>query len=306
MKPIILTSQLISQGFTPTEIEQSQRRGRLTRVRPGAYTAAPDEALDAADRHRQLIEATIPQLSAEATLSYTSAAVLHGLPVWADDLRTVHLTRPRTGGGGKRRSWVTMHAQPLDPADVTIVDGIAVTSLERTIFDLARTLSYERSVAAGDRALALGMAMDVLAEMLDRGRRWQGINQARRTAAFIDGRAESAGESVSRVRCAQFGLPAPQPQLAVLLPNQTTVYGDLGWPEFMTIGEFDGRVKYEKLLRPGESPTDVVLREKRREDRLRALGWQIVRWVWEDLRQFSSVQRALLAAFDRGRRQVVA
>ena len=205
-------------------------------------------------------------------------------------------------GGGKRRSIVRLHAQPLDAADLTVIEGIPVTSLERTVFDLARTLPFERAVAAGDRGLAIGMALDVLVEMLEPRRRWKGLNQARRSAAFIDGHAESPGESVSRVRCADFGLPAPQLQLPVALPNGTTVYGDLGWPEHKTIGEFDGRVKYEKLLRPGESAADIVVREKRREDMLRALGWQIVRWIWEDLYQFGPIHRQLIEAFERNRR----
>lgn len=301
MQRVILTESLVSQGFAPNEIEGRRRRGDFARVRRGAYAPPPAEDLEPSERHRQLIAATVPQLRADGVISHTSAAVLHGLPVWASDLRTVHLTRPRNGGGGKRRSLLTIHTQPLAAADVTVIDGIPATSLERTVFDLARTLPFDRAAAAGDRALALGMAIEILTEMLERGRRWSGVAQARRTASFIDGRADSPAESVSRVRCAEFGLPAPQPQLPVALSNGTTAYGDLGWPEFRTIGEFDGRVKYEKLLRPGESAADVVVREKRREDLLRALGWQIVRWIWEDLANFGPVAQQLRQAFERGR-----
>ena len=50
------------------------------------------------------------------------------------------------------------------------------------------------------------------------------------------------------------------------------------------MSEFDGKVKYGRLLRPGESPADAVFREKVREDRLReALQWGMVRLVWADL-----------------------
>lgn len=301
MGQIILTEQLIEQGFSRDEITKRRRLGELTALRRGAYLLGTAEEPDAEIHHRRLIEATAPQLTRLGVLSYTSAAVLYGLPVWPGDLDKVHVTRPRFGGGGKKRSVVRLHAQPLETGDVSVIDGLSVTSLERTVFDLARVLPYERAVAAGDRALALGMSKEILSEMLERGRRWSGIGQARRTADFIDVRAESAGESVSRVRCADFGLPAPQPQLPVTLPNGTTVYGDFGWPELMTIGEFDGRVKYEKFLRPGETAADAVTREKRREDRLRALGWQIVRWIWKDLHDFGPIYRELLAAFERGR-----
>ena len=61
-------------------------------------------------------------------------------------------------------------------------------------------------------------------------------------------------------------------------------------------------MKYQEFLRPGESATDVVVREKRREDLLRALGWQVVRWVWDDLYRFGPIAEELLAAFERGRR----
>ncbi len=56
------------------------------------------------------------------------------------------------------------------------------------------------------------------------------------------------------------------------------------WPEHGLLGEFDGRVKYGRLLRPGEEPGDAVFREKRREDELRRLtGFAMVRLVWADL-----------------------
>lgn len=48
-------------------------------------------------------------------------------------------------------------------------------------------------------------------------------------------------------------------------------------------GEFDGKVKYGRLLQPGESAGDAVFREKRREDAVRDLGWQMVRWTWDEI-----------------------
>lgn len=297
-----MTAELVAQGFTRDEIARRRRVGELRSVRRGAYLNRGADATDAAERHRWLIAATMPQLRAEGALSYTSAAVVHGLPVWSGDLGLLHLTRPRVAGGGKNRGLVRLHAQPLTDADLTEIDGLAVTAIERTVFDIARTLPFERAVAAGDHALASGMSAELLAEMIERRKRWKGSGRARRAAAFLDGRAESAGESVSRVRCLEFGLPAPHPQLPVALANGATVFGDLGWDEFRTIGEFDGRIKYEKLLQPGESASDVVVREKRREDAMRSLGWQVVRWVWEDLWRFHPVHQQLLAAFERGRR----
>jgi hypothetical protein len=59
---------------------------------------------------------------------------------------------------------------------------------------------------------------------------------------------------------------------------------DFAWPRFGVFLEFDGRVKYEKLLRPGQSASDVVIAEKRREELIcRLTGWRCIRIVWSDL-----------------------
>ncbi len=44
-----------------------------------------------------------------------------------------------------------------------------------------------------------------------------------------------------------------------------------------------GLQKYGRLLRPGETARDALIREKRREDALRAQGIMVVRWTWATL-----------------------
>ena len=109
---------------------------------------------------------------------------------------------------------------------------------------------------------------------------------ARQVLAFADGRSHSVGESRSRVAIARAGLPTPIPQLPVRLARGVA-YSDFGWPEQHTVGEFDGKVKYGRLLRPGQSPGDVVYEEKLREDAIRAQDWEVVRWTWADLLDFT-------------------
>ena len=65
--------------------------------------------------------------------------------------------------------------------------------------------------------------------------------------------------------------------------GRSTAYTDFAWPAQRTVGEFDGKVKYGRLLRPGQSPGDVVYAEKLREDTIRAEDWEVVRWTWADL-----------------------
>jgi hypothetical protein len=106
--------------------------------------------------------------------------------------------------------------------------------------------------------------------------------------------AQSVGESRMRFLCWAGGIPKPVLQYPVYdREGHLIATVDAAWPEHGVIGEFDGRVKYGRLLRPGEEPGDAVFREKVREDRIRdATGWRVVRVVWDDLaRRHETVAR---------------
>jgi hypothetical protein len=92
------------------------------------------------------------------------------------------------------------------------------------------------------------------------------------------------GESRGFWLCRQFGIPAPEPQFEVY-DSAGVLRGtcDWGWPEHGLLGEFDGRIKYGRLLKPGQAPGPVVFAEKNREDELRELtGYGMVRIIWDD------------------------
>jgi hypothetical protein len=193
-----------------------------------------------------------------------------------------------------------VHTAPLPDDHITTIDGMPVTTLARTVLDLCRTVPLEQAVAAGDRALAYGLVRATLEDCLASMTRWPGTRQARRAIALLDRRSESPGESVSRVRLHQDGLPAPEPQQDIYDEDGRLVARvDFFWEEQRTIGEFDGKIKYGRLLKPGQSIEDVVFAEKVREDALRDLGWQIVRWLWADLYRPGVIRDRVLRAFAR-------
>lgn len=296
-----LTRELLEQGYEYGELAAMLRAGTLSRVRRGAYAASIPASPE--DRHRQLVAATLPRFAEDACASHQSAAVLHGLPTWSDQPRLVHVTRPRVNGG-RRRTVSQVHPGPLADDEVVEVHGLAVTSLARTVADCSRTLSFARAVAIGDAALRSGLRTEELLAQLDRRPRRPGMSQARRVAAFIDGRSESPGESFSRVLLHRQGVPTPQLQLVVLnRAGREAGRVDFGWEERRTLGEFDGRVKYGRLLEDGETAGDVIYREKLREDLLRDLGWEVVRWVWADLTDPASIVARLQRAFARHARR---
>ena len=82
----------------------------------------------------------------------------------------------------------------------------------------------------------------------------------------------------------RWGLAPSDLQFDVRTPTGAFVgRTDFVWEEQRTVGEFDGRIKYGRLLTPGRSPGDAVFEEKRREDEIRDEGWRVIRWIWGEL-----------------------
>ena len=177
-----------------------------------------------------------------------------------------------------------------------------VTGLARTVVDLARTLPFPEAVATADAGLRLGLERPMLEEALGQASRRPGVGAARRAVAFADGRSESVGESFSRVTLHRCGLDPTELQLEVLAEGRVVGRCDFGWSAARTVGEFDGRVKYGRLLRPDQRPEDVLWAEKQREDAIRDLGWQVVRWTWWDLEHERVLAERVGRALLRGRR----
>jgi hypothetical protein len=230
--------------------------------------------------------------------------VVFGLPVWGLPLERVHVTRDRTSGARVGRD-VHMHAAVLDPDEITVVDGLVVTTPARAVLDVARSAAFEPAVVVADAVLAkprrdlppLATPAE-LACSLERATRRPGTASARRVIAFADGRSGSVGESRSRVAMDAAGLPPPVLQWEVFAASGVFVGRvDFAWPMFRTVAEFDGKVKYGRLLRPGQDPGEAVYEEKRREDALRNEDLRMVRWGWVDIDPFTETAARLRHAF---------
>ena len=292
------TASLRRFGLDANGLARRVASGELVRVRRGFYRPSGTRSDEAA--HRLLVEATTPGLGDGAVLSHASAAVFHGLPVPRASLARVCVTRRRRGRGHVT-SGVHDRGCPLSPDDTVVADGVLLTSVARTVVDLARTLPFDWGVAAADAALRAGLAPDALARQVADSRRWPGNARARAVAEFADARSESPGESRSRALLALAGVPAPALQLNVWSGDVLLGRSDFGWEEEGVLGEFDGMVKYGIRSRPGESATDALAREKAREDRLRRAGWIVVRWTWRELGTPDALARRVLTALEDGR-----
>jgi hypothetical protein len=294
-------AQWLAAGFSGDELRGLLRTGRLTPVRRGSYVqgSLPDDVLA---RHVLQIRAAVGELTSDAVVSHVSAAVLHGLRIWGVRLDRVHVTRRRPTGG-RCGALVHVHSATLDPLEIVVIGGIAVTSLARTVADLGRMLSFEKAVVFCDSAMFHARsdrveAADVL-DVLDHEPRRPGTRAARRMLGFSSGLSESVGESRSRVVIAAAGLPPPALQWEVRAAATGAFIGrvDMGWPQYRTVGEFDGLVKYGRTLRPDQDVAEVLVAEKVREDALRDEDLAVVRWIWEDLTDFGPTAGRIRARF---------
>ena len=300
---LVLRRDALTGGWSDGELATRLRRGDLVRLRPGAYLVDPSSP-DAAARHRHLVTATLASLRRPAVVSHQSAAVLWGLPLWGAPLGRVHVSR-RPPASSEVGRFLRCHVLRLPDDDVTSLDGVAVTTPARTLLDLALTLPAEPAVVALDGALRLGRVRpEDLRGLLDAVGPVPGSRRAARAIGFADGRSESVGESRSRVVLHRLALPAPELQVPVCRPDGSLIGRcDFGWDDVRTVGEFDGRVKYGRLLRPGQTAGDAVYEEKLREDDLRDAGREVVRWTWADVSTPAVIAQRLLRAFHRGRRR---
>lgn len=113
---------------------------------------------------------------------------------------------------------------------------------------------------------------------------WPYVRHLHVPLRMSDGRAASVGESRGRWLFWSFGLPAPALQFEVR-DALGVLRGicDFAWPAHGLLGEFDGRIKYGRLLRPGQGAGDAVFAEKLREDELREItDYRMIRFVWSD------------------------
>ena len=299
--PLKLRSDLLASGTTADEIRHALRNGSLKRIARGIYVDAATD-LDPVAQHRARLSVLRGTFSDDEAISHVSAAVLHGFDLWDIDLTCIHLTRDRASGGSHRGTR-HIHTTPLLPDEICHVDGVPLTSVARTVVDLARTLPVDQAVIAGDSALRMHPdAALSLPETVAAGRARQGIAKARRAVEFLDGRSESPGESLSRLRIHTAGLPAPALQQELRTGSGVFVARpDFFWKDPGVVGEFDGRGKYG-ADEPGAT-AEAIHREKLREDAIRSLGYEVVRWTWRELFEFDAVRTRLDDAAARARRR---
>jgi hypothetical protein len=264
--------------------------GRELRLSRGAYLDASTWAdLTPREKHLARIAAVIgSRRSSDLVLSHWSAAALHGLPILGVWPEQVHAIGGKSSGG-RSDARLTNHAFAVNEADVVDLLGFRVTSIARTVVDMAVADSYLGAVVIADRALLTGRPIDPppratqeeLLETWERALPFRGFRRAFHIINFAESRSESPLESVSRANMRLIGAPAPELQRE--FRDHAGLIGrcDFYWESLRMVGEADGEAKYlDPEIRGGKTAEQVVLEEKSREDRIRAVGEGVTRWRW--------------------------
>jgi hypothetical protein len=272
-------------------------RARLwRRIRRGAYVFEDDWVqLDAVERHVVLCKAVLRSLGSNVALSHQSGLAVHGVQLWGVDLAKVHVTR-LDGGAGRDEAGVVHHEGFCLDDDIVEKDGLRLLRPERCAVEAASRTGDEAALVLMDSLLHLELCdRDELEKRFRLMWHWPYVRHLHIPVGMADGRSASPGESRGRWLCWACRLPAPELQYAVRDRDGALVaLTDWAWPALDALGEFDGQVKYGRLLKPGQEPGDVVFAEKQREDRIRELtGMRMIRLVWSDYDQPAATARRL-------------
>lgn len=298
---VMLRKQLLEEGYSDRAIYRHIQGGDWVRIRHGAYVDSTTwRALDAAGRHALITRAAVAQARTEVVVSHVSALPFYDAPVWGIDLDVVHLTRA-DGNAGRSEAGVQQHSGALIDGDVVQRDGLDLMDPTRTALEVTTVADVEESMCVVSMLMHSGLTtMQKLRARYELMRHWPDTLRTDLVLRLSDERFESVGECRTYYLCFREQLPMPEPQYEIKDERGNVIARvDFAWPELGVFLEFDGKVKYEKLLREGERASDVVLRERDREREIcRLTGWRCLRLVWADLARpaqtAAMIRRALL------------
>jgi predicted transcriptional regulator of viral defense system len=273
--------QLAAVGLSQTAVAGRVEKGQLERVHRGVYAVGH---LQRTSESRWM--AAVMACGSETVLSNLDAAA--HWRIYDGEGARVHVTTIRHSG--RRLDGVQVHrARRLHPDDVTVKDGIPVTTVARTLVDLTDVLTSERVLRALREADFLGLLdVDALSAAVERahGRKRLGVLleavAAHRPGQII--RSELEHRFLELVRAA--GLPPPETNVKITARGRRYEI-DCLWREQRVAVELDGRAAHARTAafepdrrkgrcpqcnRPAPPPLHVASRNERARRRHRRAG----------------------------------
>lgn len=303
---VVLRRELIDEGYTDRDIRAHVRAGALTRLRYGAYV--PSELvkeLDDVGMMRARARAVLRTAHDSAVLTHQNALAEHGVPLWGVGLEETHLTRT-DGRAGRREAGVVHHRATLGKRWWALREGVPAAHPARAAIEVVTAYGAEAGLVAVCGVLNHELAtLAELREAAGTARHWPGSLATRLVLARADDRLTNVAEARTWHLFFEQRIPRPEPQVEVF-DDAGNLLGivDFLWAKLGVFLEFDGRIKYERHRRPGESLADYLMREKRREEQICVQkGWVCIRITWADLQRPVVLARRIMQALDSRRAQ---
>ena len=304
MEPVVTRSHIARAGLTRSGLDDALacclirvRRG-IYALRPGCTAAAHGELrrliddvaasrfadIDRSDlrgataRLRFLAHSYGGSLPDDCVLTHLSAALLWDLPLTRAVQDRAEAARPSRSC---RYRQLLVRKRSLGAEDVTRTDGAIVTTVLRTLLDVALDYPLDVSVPMLDHALrAKLVSVAEVEELAASIRSRRGAVRARTAFALADAIRESPAESLCAVRFHEYGIAGFVPQVEF----GTNAEGFIARVDFVhreakVIVEVNAEIKYTD----GEAGTARARRERRRDYRLRNLGYRVYQLTWADL-----------------------
>ena len=260
--------QLVAQGLSLSAIDRRVSAGDLTPAAAGVYMVIPSK--DFVD----LLRGAFLRLP-KAVVSHQSAAHMLRFPKLPELVPTVvvpsHTTHLFPGVTVRRCS-------DLFESDIVVVDGLAVTNVVRTFFDLGGLLRFKHWDAIGE-SLVIAAKMELASfEDLTLRLARRGKPGSRHAHDFLEGRAGHDPQATILERrgrdvLAQARLPAPLPEHPI--PWRPGGRFDDAYPEERVAIEWDSRAWHEQRA--------AMVTDRRRDREAAAHGWVVLRFTWEEV-----------------------
>ncbi|HEU4974306.1 MAG TPA: type IV toxin-antitoxin system AbiEi family antitoxin domain-containing protein, partial [Baekduia sp.] len=264
---VVTVAQLEAVGLDGRSVRHRAAAGRLHRIHRGVY-AVGHRRLDRTGRRLAVVLAC----GEGAVLSHVSAAEAWGLR-GGSSVRW-HVTAPHMSGGRTGPDTVVLHrTRHLGPDDVDVVDGVPVTSVARTLVDLAGTVNATQLARAVHEAEVLRLLdVDAIAAAMARVPRRRGARRLRELLGHTDPAVTAATFVRAFLRlCERHRLPRPETD--VHLPaGGRLIEADLLFRAQRVIVELDGEAVHH-TRRNFHS-------DRRRDAALAAEGYLTVRLTW--------------------------
>lgn len=269
---VVARADVRALGLSDGHVRTRVAGGRWQRLHPGVYAvgAAP---LDARGRLRAAVAAA----GAGALVSHRAAVVLWGLD--GIDRAPPEVTVPFTHGPVPAGVIVHRTRRPPPPA---ALDGIAVTSVERTLLDAAGCLPASVVEKALESALRRNLTSAVRLGELLAVQGGRGVRGARRLRAMLGARemggaAGSAAEVELLRHLRAAGVPPPVRQHRVALTGGRVATVDLAWPARRKAVEVDGL--------DAHATAGALDHDHERQNALLEAGWELRRYAARRVRR---------------------